>query len=84
MRGFILVLIILMVLTSIRILIGMTIWDRLLGFNLITSKLVLLVVLVASLRSQAMFLDIALVFALFGFVGVAYFAKFLNWQEDKS
>lgn len=78
-----LILILLMVLSALRVVIGPTLWDRLLGFNLIASKLVMLVILVASIKGTSLYLDIALVFALFGFIGVVYFTKFLSWKEDK-
>tara|TARA_Y100001933_G_C18880429_1_gene513779 strand:+ start:742 stop:993 length:252 start_codon:yes stop_codon:yes gene_type:complete len=78
-----LILILLMILSALRVVIGPTLWDRLLGFNLIASKLVMLVILVASIKETSLYLDIALVFALFGFIGVVYFTKFLSWKEDK-
>ncbi|WP_430884086.1 monovalent cation/H+ antiporter complex subunit F [Fusibacter sp. JL216-2] len=77
------ILILLMVLSALRVVIGPTLWDRLLGFNLIASKLVMLVILVASIKGTSLYLDIALIFALFGFIGVVYFTKFLSWKEDK-
>lgn len=77
------ILILLMVLSALRAVIGPTLWDRLLGFNLIASKLVMLVILVASIKGTSLYLDIALIFALFGFIGVVYFTKFLSWKEDK-
>ena len=72
MHIILLVLTLLTVLSAIRILIGPTFWDRLLGLNLVTTKLIMLIVLIASLRKVSYLLDIALVYALLGFIGVIF------------
>ena len=62
----------------LRVLAGPSLWDRLLGFNLVTSKLIMLIVLIASLRSESFLLDIALVYALLSFTGVIFFSVYLQ------
>lgn len=71
-------LIFLTVTSAIRILIGPTIWDRILGLNLVTSKLIMLIVLIASFRNQSFLLDIAIVYALLGFVGVTFMSIYIQ------
>lgn len=74
----IVVLILLTVLSALRILIGPTIWDRMLGLNLVTSKLIMLIVLIGLMRRESMFLDIAIVYALLGFVGITFLSIYIQ------
>ncbi len=71
-------LVILIAISVLRILLGPGLWDRLLGFNLVTSKLIMLIVLIASLRGESFLLDIALVYALLSFSGVIFFSVYLQ------
>jgi multicomponent Na+:H+ antiporter subunit F len=60
----------------IRILIGPTIWDRLLGLNMIASKILVAIVILAHLTGLNYLLDIALVYAVLGFLGTVLIARF--------
>ncbi len=65
-------------LSSGRIIIGPSVWDRLLGFSLLCSKIIVIVILYSYANAQSIYLDIALVFAVLGFVGTTSIAKFLQ------
>lgn len=65
-------------LTAIRIIIGPTVWDRLLGFNLMSSKLIMIIVLCAIIFEKNFLLDIALTYALLGFVSTLFIARFVR------
>ena len=65
-------------LTSLRILTGPTVWDRLLGFNLLSSKLIVLIVMCAILFEKNFLLDIALTYALLGFVSIMFISRFVR------
>ena len=67
----------LMTLYFVRVVRGPSIWDRLLGLNLIFSKVILIIVNYASLHETAYLLDFAIVYALLGFVGIVFTALFL-------
>jgi len=69
------------VLTGIRVVIGPSVWDRLLGLYLVSTKIIILIVIFSFISGQAFYLDIGLAFALLGFVGTTSLAKFL--QKDK-
>ncbi len=71
-------LLILLTLSLLRILIGPTLWDRLLGLNMVASKLLVLIVLYASLKNQSMFLDLALVYAMLGFIGIIFISIYVQ------
>jgi len=61
-----------------RIIIGPSLWDRLLGFNLLASKLMVIIILLAVLRDESFLLDMVLVYGLLGFVGVIFIAWFVQ------
>ncbi|MCL2187888.1 MAG: monovalent cation/H+ antiporter complex subunit F [Defluviitaleaceae bacterium] len=68
----------LLTLYIIRAVIGPTIWDRLLGLNLIASKVIILIIVVSSIYDMAYLLDFAIIYALSGFIGIIFLALFLS------
>jgi len=56
---------------------GPSVWDRLLGMNLISTKIVMIIILFASAQETAYILDFAIIYALFGFIGVIFISLFL-------
>ena len=68
----------LIMITALRIYIGPTVWDRLLGFNLVLSKILMLIVLYSVVMEKSYLLDIALTYALIGFVSTLFIARFLK------
>ena len=66
-----------MLIYFIRVITGPTIWDRLHSFSLISTKVLLLIILCASLFDEAFLLDVAIVYALVGFIGVIFTALFI-------
>ena len=71
-----------MALYIVRVVKGPTIWDRLLGLNLISTKILLIIILFASMQNTEYLLDLAIVFALLGFIGTVFTARFISeWQK---
>jgi len=68
------ILIALTTLSLIRVIIGPTIWDRLLGLNLITSKIIMFLVVLAYVVDKTYILDFAIIYALLGFIGIMFIA----------
>jgi len=66
------------VFTAVRILLGPTVWDRLLAFNLLSSKLIMIIVMCAILFEKNFLLDIALTYSLLGFVRTLFIALFVR------
>ena len=66
---------------SIRVAIGPSVWDRLLGVNLIASKIILLIILYASITEMTFLLDFAILYALSGFIGTIFIALFLSERD---
>ena len=78
----IIALALLLTMTMLRIFIGPTIWDRLLAFNLVASKIVIAIVLFALVMEKPYLLDVALVYSLLGFVATVLIARFVE-RKDK-
>ena len=74
---------ILILLVLLRAIIGPTVIDRLISINAITSKISVIILLMAFIRAEYGFIDIALVFVLCSFVGGLWILKVLtpgDWQ----
>lgn len=61
----------------IRIIYGPSIWDRILGLNLFSSKITMLIVIFALMKDKSLFLDIAIVYALLGFISIIFISRFI-------
>ena len=63
---------------GVRSLKGPTHWDRLMGMNLITTKIIVIIVLYASVSGIEYLLDFAIIYALTGFISTIFIASFLK------
>ncbi|TVQ25166.1 MAG: pH regulation protein F [Spirochaetaceae bacterium] len=68
----------------LRVVLGPTIWDRLLGLSLISSKIVMAIIVLASLLDRTFVLDIAIVYSLLGFIGSVLVARFLERGKESA
>jgi multicomponent Na+:H+ antiporter subunit F len=66
----------------IRIILGPTIWDRMLGMNLISSKIIMAIVVFALILDKSYLLDIAIAYTLIGFIGMVLIARFIERRGD--
>ncbi len=64
--------------STVRIVIGPSLWDRLLGSSLLCSKIIVIIILYSFIHGQSFYLDIALVIAILGFVGTTSVSRFLR------
>ncbi len=72
------ILILLAIISIARLLIGPTLWDRLMSLNLLTSKLIMILIILSLIRGDDYYLDIGIIYALFGFFGTAFLAIFIQ------
>ena len=72
------------VLSLIRVVIGPEPEDRMIGLNLTASQVLAILVLAALRLDQAIFLDVALVYAILGFVGMLAIARSMRSAEGSS
>lgn len=61
-----------------RVVAGPTIWDRLLGLNVVSSKIVMAVVIVAIMLDLGYLLDVAIIYAMLGYLGGVLTARFIE------
>ncbi len=61
---------------------GPTIWDRLLGLNLFSAKIILLILLFAILYDLPYLIDIAFVYTLLGFIGIIFISRFVKGKGE--
>jgi multicomponent Na+:H+ antiporter subunit F len=66
-----------MLISFIRLLIGPTIWDRILMLNLVSIKVIMFVVLLAIHQNNLLLLDIALTYGIIGFLTMTLLSKFI-------
>ncbi len=61
----------------VRLIIGPTIWDRLLMVNLISAKVVMFVALFAVYVDNILILDIAISYGIIGFLTITLLSKYI-------
>ena len=70
------IIMIYLLLCFVRILKGPSIWDRILGMNVVATKIIITIIIYASLNDTAFLLDFAIIYTLSGFIGTIYIALF--------
>lgn len=70
-----------MALALIRVLLGPTVYDRILAVNALGTKTVLIISVFGFLSERPDFLDIALVYALINFIGTIAILKFFEYGQ---
>ncbi len=72
------VLVVLILGTIVRIAIGPTTWDRLIGIGLIASKVTIAAVIMALYFEESYILDVALIIAIIGFLAKVLIARYIE------
>jgi len=67
----------------IRVVIGPSVWDRLLGLNLVATKIILIIMIFASINEITFLLDFAMVYALSGFLSTIFLTLFLSERNSR-
>lgn len=60
-----------------RAVVGPTAEDRIVAINMISTKVTMIIAMIALISSQAFYVDVALVYALLGFIATIGLAKLL-------
>ncbi len=66
-----------------RVIVGPTLPDRVVGYNTITTKMVVIIAILSILLEEFYILDLAIVFLLVNGVANLIFSKHLEWGEDR-
>ena len=77
-------LLLLMALSSLRMILGPTAWDRLLGFSQLSALCIPLLALMAVQYRLDFLLDIAITYALLGFIGTVFIARFIRHRGKEA
>ena len=70
-------------LSLIRVAIGPTVEDRMIGLNLLLPQVSAILVLVATRVDRAVYLDVALVYAILSFIGILALARYLEREDEE-
>ncbi len=57
---------------------GPSVWDRLLALNLFSVTLIIVIIIYALVKDIDYLLDIAIVYALLGFISIVFMARFIQ------
>lgn len=77
MNAMLIIMIVFLLCSVIKSVIGPTFWDRMLGMNLISTKVILVIIIFASSMDIAYLLDFAIIYALTGFICTIFTATFI-------
>ena len=72
------IMLVFLILFIVRAIMGPSIWDRLMAMNIISTKIIVIIIVFASVNETAYLLDFAIIYALFGFIGTIFIALFLS------
>lgn len=72
------VLIIFVIFVIYRLIIGPSLWDRLLCLSIIASKFIMILVVLALYKNETIYLDIAILYVVLGFIGTTFMAIFIQ------
>jgi len=71
------ILLVAMFFSMVRMILGPTVWDRLMSLNLISAKVILFIAIYAVYKGNPMLLDVALSAGIIGFLTITLLAKFI-------
>ena len=77
------VLIVYLIFAFVRVIKGPTIWDRLLGMNVIATKIIIIIIIFAAIYDTSFLLDFAIIYTLSGFIGTIYIALFFADRKER-
>lgn len=64
------------IVSMIRVVLGPSVVDRMIGLNMVAAQILALLVLIAVHEGRSIYLDVALVYDIFGFVGVLAMTRY--------
>jgi len=74
-------LVLLILAAALRILLGPTLPDRVVGMDTANTLMVSTLLVLAAVFNQTVFVDVAIVYAMLSFVGTLFFSKYLEGEK---
>jgi multisubunit Na+/H+ antiporter MnhF subunit len=68
--------------SAIRIVIGPSIVDRLIGFSMVSAQVLALLAVLSVQAGRAIYLDVALVYDIFGFIGLLAITRYFSARRE--
>jgi multicomponent Na+:H+ antiporter subunit F len=68
--------------SAIRIVIGPSIVDRLIGFSMVSAQVLALLAVLSVQAGRAIYLDVALVYDIFGFIGLLAITRYFSTRRE--
>jgi len=72
-----------LIVSLVRIILGPTTADRLVGLNLVAAQVLALIVVAAGERQNWVYLDVAMVYDIFGFIGLLAIIRFFGKRMER-
>ena len=69
--------------SMIRIVIGPTIVDRMIGFSMVSAQILALLAVLSVQAGRAIYVDVALVYDIFGFVGLLAITRYFAGKQEE-
>jgi len=71
------------VLSMVRVVIGPSLPDRMIGLNLVSAQILAILVILAVAAERSIYLDVALVYDIFGFVGILALVRYFTGKKEE-
>lgn len=71
-----------LLISMVRVVIGPTLVDRMIGLNVVAAQVLALLVLIAVDEGFTFYLDVALVYDIFGFIGLLAITRYFSRREE--
>jgi len=78
----ILILILVSALSTIRVVVGPSPEDRMIGMNMVYAQVSAILVVIAVKIARPLYLDVALVYAILGFVGILAITRYIREEQQ--
>ena len=72
----------LIIISMIRVIMGPSLVDRMIGLNVVTAQVLALLVLIAVDEGLTLYLDVALVYDIFGFIGLLAITRYFTRRRE--
>ena len=76
-------LLISLLVSMVRVVIGPSVADRMIGLNLVGAQILSLLVLLSVAAQKNIYLDVALVYDIFGFVGILAITRYFGGKKEE-
>ena len=76
-------LVVSLVVSMVRVVIGPTVADRMIGLNMVAAQTLALLVAISVSMERSVYLDVALVYDIFGFLGILVMARYFSGRKGE-